>query len=294
MSCRCTFCGSLLSGGEVRLGHRLACCQGCGSILCLDEVSEEVLASLYSDPRYYSGGLGPYGYNGDFATHDAVKRPLWEERLDAIAALAQGRRLLEIGPGRGGFARLAAASGWDVLAVDLFPGGPLPVPVVPSIEDAARTGAFDVVCLFDVIEHLADPLVILSQLPSLLAPGGCVAIAAPNAGGGSFRSLGFDWSELKPPEHLSVPSHRGMEAVLKRAGLELVGTVGHFAQTWHAPWVMKRLLEAPQGKQPAARARHFGLRVVNLITHRVRIRLPHPPPERQDYVTWMARPLGAA
>lgn len=286
----CPFCGDRLTGERVRFGYRMGCCQACGSVACLDEVPDEVVAALYGDPGYYSGGCAPYGYDGDVRHYDAQKTPVWQERLAAIAALQRGRRLLEVGPGTGGFARLASASGWDVMAVDPYPAGELEVPVVPTLELAAATGRFDAVCLFDVIEHLAEPLGLLRQLPPLLVQGGCVAIASPNAGGGSFRSVGFDWWEVRPPEHLSIPSDAGMVAALERSDLQLVRTVGHFTQTWHWPPVMLRLLAPTMTARPLGRGRQLGLRAVDAVTRRLRARLPHPRPERQDYVTWLARP----
>lgn len=284
----CPFCGGALAYGGMRLGYRVGRC-GCGSVVCLDDVDDSVLAGLYGDPGYYEGRCPPYGYDGDFTRSDAHKLPLWEERLRAVDEVASGRRMLEVGPGMGGFARFARSRGWDVTGLDPYPAPELDLPVVESLDVAVRDGPFDAVCLFDVVEHLAEPSALLGQLAGALSTGGCLAIGAPNAGGGSFRALKFDWWEVRPPEHLSVPSHEGIRHLLDRTGFRLVRTIGHFRQTWHWPPVMVGQLRYQHSPGVTGEAARLGLRVANRVLREIRLRLPPPPVHRQDYVTWLAQ-----
>lgn len=285
----CPYCEGEIQEGAVRLGYHMGVCGGCGSVVCLDDVADEVLAALYKDPGYYHGGCHPYGYGGESRRSNERRAPIWSDRLAAIASLTSGRHLLDVGPGMGGFVRFAQARGWHVAAVDAYPANELSAPVVPTIDDAAALGPFDAVCLFDVVEHLADPLALLQGLPELLAGSGCVVIASPNAGGASFRSSGFDWIEVRPPEHLAIPSHVGMEAALERAGLRLVRTVGHLVHTWQWPPIRSRLVDAQSVSGIGAKSSHFGLRALNRMLREVRTRLPYPAPALQDYVTWLAQ-----
>lgn len=285
----CPYCEGELRDGAVRLGYRMGVCATCGSVACMDNVADHVLAALYGDPAYYHGGCSPYGYHGNFARTDEQRRPIWNDRLAAVATMTRGRRLLDVGPGMGGFVRFAEAQGWQVAAVDPYPATELFVPVVTNLEDARALGPFDAVCLFDVVEHLANPVDLLQRIPGLLAPSGCVVIASPNAGGTSFHSSGFDWVEVRPPEHLAIPSHRGIEAALERGGLGLVATVGHFAHTWQWEPIRARLLTASSSSDMSGTAVKFGLRVLGRALREVRTRLSHPRPERQDYVTWLAQ-----
>ncbi len=283
----CPYCDGPLSAGGVRLGYHVGTCRACGSLACLDEVGEDVLAALYGDPGYYTGGCAPYGYDGNFRRNDGQRAPAWERRLSALGALTPGRRLLELGPGKGGFLRLARRRGWDVAAVDPYPAEGLPVPVFPSVEAALGDGPYDAVCLFDVLEHVRRPLLLLEQVRAALAPDGCAAVGLPSVDGPSFRALGTEWCEVKPPEHLSLPSAEGMRRALERSQLAVRGIIGHFRETWL--WEpLRPLLEPPSSHGRSASASHLGARALNRAVREIRTRLPAPPPEGQDYVTWLA------
>ncbi len=282
----CPYCDGALWALGVRLGYRMGRCQGCGSVACLDDVGEDVLAALYGDPGYYSGACRPYGYDAGVDRDDVQRTPAWERRLVAIAELTSGRRLLELGPGRGGFLRLAQARGWEVATVDPYPVADLPGALLPNVEAAAAAGPFDAVCLFDVLEHVLDPRLLLEQVRAVLAPSGCAAIGLPNVDGPSFRSLGLDWCEVKPPEHLSLPSAEGMRRAGARAGLHVVTVIGHFAETWL--WEpLRDSLEPGSSRGAIGAARRFGARVLNRGIRELRTRLPAPPASQQDYVTWL-------
>lgn len=282
----CPYCDGQLSVAGVRLGYRVGRCETCGSVGCLDEIGENVLAALYRDPRYYTGGCPPYGYDGDFERNDVQRAPVWERRLMALADLTSGRRLLELGPGRGGFLKLARRRGWDVVAVDPYPAGDLSAPVFPSVEAAAAAGPFDAVCLFDVLEHVVRPRLLLEEVRAAMATNGCAAIGVPSVDGPSFRAHGTQWCEVKPPEHLSVPSAEGVRRAAEDAGMSVRGVLGHFAETWL--WEpLRPMLDSRMGRGPWVSASRLGARVLNRGAREIRTRLPAPPPERQDYVTWL-------
>src|SRR5207249_4356353 len=54
-------------------------------------------------------------------------------------------------------------------------------------------GPFDAVAMGDVIEHLRDPGAVLDRMAALLAPGGVIWIATPDAGSRVARLLGRHW-----------------------------------------------------------------------------------------------------
>jgi SAM-dependent methyltransferase len=287
----CPYCDGDLSDAGVRLDLRMGTCQSCGSLACIDEVTEDQLASLYGDPGYYSGSCPPYGYDGDFERNDAQRRPVWEQRLRAMGDITPGRRLLELGPGQGGFLRFARGEGWDVAAVDPYPAADLQVVPYANLLEAAREGPFDAVCLFDVLEHVLQPRQLLGDLPSVMAPGGCAAVGMPNLDGPSYRRLGLQWCEVKPPEHLSLPTVTGMRIAVAGAGLTVVGVIGHFAETWL--WErMRSHLDHRRSVGVVGSGKVLGARVVNRGAREVRLRLGIPAPQHQDYVTWLLARAG--
>ena len=80
-------------------------------------------------------------------------------------------------------------------------------------------GAFDVIVLGDVIEHLIDPLAALEHIATLLAPGGVLYMTLPDAGSWIARKLGARWWSVLPT-HLQYFTRHSMRVLLERAGYE--------------------------------------------------------------------------
>ncbi len=78
-------------------------------------------------------------------------------------------------------------------------------------------GAFDVCMLCDVIEHVRDPIRLLTIVRRLLRPGGTLFIATPSLDSWSARMLKGNWMEFKP-EHLFYFDAATMQTALFRAG----------------------------------------------------------------------------
>jgi SAM-dependent methyltransferase len=108
------------------------------------------------------------------------------------------RRVLEIGPGEGWFARAALDAGLEYVAIEASETGAahmrsdgFDVHVATTPPLPPGLGQFDLVYMSHVVEHLASPsavLELLQQVGALLHPGGIVALAYPDA-----RTLGWDF-----------------------------------------------------------------------------------------------------
>ena len=97
------------------------------------------------------------------------------------------------------------------------------VRVVQSVNPAAtlhtlpRDATFDVIALWQVFEHLAEPWAFFATAVERLRPGGVLVIATPNPAALQFRIFGRYWVHLDAPRHLQlVPA-----ATLARRGREL-------------------------------------------------------------------------
>ncbi len=79
---------------------------------------------------------------------------------------------------------------------------------------------FDLITLWDVIEHLPDPHEIMSVIVPMLAPGGRIVIQTP-CFGIIGELLKENWSHLLPVQHINIASFEGMEEFAKRLKLRV-------------------------------------------------------------------------
>jgi 2-polyprenyl-6-hydroxyphenyl methylase/3-demethylubiquinone-9 3-methyltransferase len=116
-------------------------------------------------------------------------------RLDAVRAClgrVDGRRVLDLGCGKGRFAAPLAAAGAEVVGLDrsaaMLAGGA----GLDRVRGSARRlpfagGTFDAAVAIEVFEHLAAVDEVLLELRRVLRPGGIVAIVDKNAGSWNAR-----------------------------------------------------------------------------------------------------------
>ncbi len=83
----------------------------------------------------------------------------------------------------------------------------------------AQPGTFDVVCAFQVLEHVSEPGAFLRQCLQALRPGGLLIVSTPNAAAPVFRHRQdpFDM----PPHHLNHFDAASYRRVAQVLGLEL-------------------------------------------------------------------------
>jgi SAM-dependent methyltransferase len=138
--------------------------------------------------------------------------------------------LVEVGPGFGTFCAVATQSGrfGRVIAVEPTPQLAAAcrsrgVAVVEKrIEDAgAALPQADVLCAFEVIEHLFDPASFLANCARVVAPGGLLVLSCPNG-------LGFDIATLRDKalavdaEHVNLFNPASLGGLVRRSGFEVL------------------------------------------------------------------------
>jgi SAM-dependent methyltransferase len=206
-------------------------CLGCGLSYLFPQPSAEVLGKHY-----------PPGYFETYAT--VVERLVSEgrahqdgyfrrlRRLEAMRGLEarRGRTVLDIGCGCGLFLFNMVASGWRASGLE------------PSEQAVAfatqRLGlgriwrgdttsavfsreCFDLITMWHVLEHVADPLDTLGRLRPWLRADGLLAVCVPNIQSLQARVFGRFWFHLDAPRHLVHYSPTTLEALLRRAGFEI-------------------------------------------------------------------------
>ncbi len=169
-------------------------------------------------------------YRSEFSTHLETYRG----RLKETQKLLTGRpdRVLDIGASLGHFGEAARRFGWDVYVTDVseyavqiardefgLDGFVMGIDNIP-----VRENVFDLVTLYDVLEHSNSPLELLKQVSRVLCAGGWVHLTTPNIRSWQSRLFGKMWTHIRPDEHLIYFSPETMRSALERSGFEVVKT----------------------------------------------------------------------
>ena len=188
----------------------------------------------YASPRYDRAKL--------LERYRSVKDPLYLEESEGrrltfrnhLAALERwtgsgaGRPLLDVGAYTGVFVDVARQAGWQAeglepssWAVDHARACGLPM-IEGTLESAhLPNAAYAVLTMWDVIEHLGDPLHELREAWQVLRPGGYLAVHTMDRGSLFARVMGRRWPWLMEM-HLYYFSTHTLRAILKEAGFEVL------------------------------------------------------------------------
>lgn len=159
----------------------------------------------------------------------AEKLQKW--KLELVQQFARNGRLLEIGPAYGLFSYLAKRAGFDVTAIEMDAGccqflrDVVGINVIQANDAAAQLQhleRFDVIVLWQVIEHIPDPWPVLTAAAERLAPGGILVLDTPNPQAFQFRVLGRYWTHVDAPRHVELIPARLLDDYLVQAGLRPV------------------------------------------------------------------------
>src|SRR5437660_4916537 len=208
-------------------GTLIVKCDDCG--LVRQETRPLAPAAIY-DGDYYATDNPKGGYANYFLDSD-VNRRTFRDRIRAIEQRYGRRgRLLDVGCALGDFLLEAKASGWDVEGVEISAFAAqrarargLRVTAGRLEELDLPAASFDVITLYDAIEHLTDPVATLAAVRRLLVPGGLLHLVTPNVGGVQARLLGRHWYHYKPGEHLFYFAPDTLRTAVERAGLRWRG-----------------------------------------------------------------------
>jgi SAM-dependent methyltransferase len=219
--------GCIVCGGpdefDAALGI-LARCRRCGFVTWRGQTAG--IDDLY-DEHYFSGVDYPDYVGNEAALRRSMRRHLEQMRHYRSPSGA----LLEIGCAYGFFLDEARphfqrVAGVDVAAgpverararfdVEAFAGGFLDLPFEP--------GSFDVICMWDTVEHLPRPDQFVEKARRLLRPGGRLFLTTADIASLNARVRGAGWRQIHPPSHLHYFSRDSMRRLLERTGFRVLG-----------------------------------------------------------------------
>lgn len=200
--------------------HTIVQCRQCGLVYANPRLDRHDILDTYEaveDPLYVEER------EGRVLTFEHHLQPL--ERLTGSPA---GRPLLDVGCYTGVFVEIAARHGWDAWGVEpslwaVERARARGLRVLPGTLEAADLpeAMFDVVTMWDVIEHLPDPRRTLQRVHRLLRPGGLVAVHTIDIESLFARLMGARWPWLMEM-HVYYFSRRTLCDMLGKCGFEVV------------------------------------------------------------------------
>ncbi|MEM4234884.1 MAG: class I SAM-dependent methyltransferase [Candidatus Methanomethylicaceae archaeon] len=194
---------------------------------------------LRQDPRptretisyYYPAEYEPFSIAID-AERSWLRR--WDRRYGikkrqrAIERYCPSGRLLDVGCATGNFLNEMAHSGnWEVEGVEpnlkaaeygqKYFGLTIHIGELTDIDLPQE--AYDVITMWNVFEHLHDPMANLQVIAKLLKPQGWFIFSIPNLESYECQVLGKYWMGWELPRHLYYPTQEQMDIMLQKVGL---------------------------------------------------------------------------
>lgn len=210
--------------------------------------------------RFYPGDYRPHAPRGKRSIR--LPSPFWSRFFGRPCPERRGRldwvgsgRLLDFGCGGGSYLRRMSELGWRVtgmdaseLAVERVRGdlecdvhlGSLPHPDLPP-------GSFDVITMWQSLEHVHRPREVLRAAFELLRPGGKLIAAVPNIDSLPAAWFGEHWIGLDLPRHLTHFTPASLSQMLLAAGFRVRSMRGLVHYHWLQTSALRAVQAGPAG-----------------------------------------------
>ncbi|MEW5894765.1 MAG: class I SAM-dependent methyltransferase [Candidatus Omnitrophota bacterium] len=224
------------SSGDEILIDQLVKCKACGL--------------QYLNPRLRAGLiLTAYSSGSDeiFVSQSEARERTFDQQLKRIERIAKKGRVLDVGTAGGSFLAAARKRGWEVegcepnrwlcewakqnYGLSITPG---------TIFDLnQKNESFDVITLWDVLEHTLDPKSVLTECRRLLKPNGILVINYPDIGSWIARFMGRRWVFLLSV-HLFYFTFETLQKMLRQTGFTVIQRKKHW-QGLELDYILERM-----------------------------------------------------
>ena len=219
---------------------RILRCKDCSFAFKEARSSDRDLATLY---RELDGGVYESESRGRLRTA--------RRHLKIVERFASRGKLLDVGCASGLFLKCASEAGWNVCGIEpaavlarnaeRLLAGSGRVVCASLLEADLAPASFHVITLWDVLEHVNDPISTLRRCFTLLRPGAYLFLNVPDINSLPARLLRSRWPLLLP-EHLSYFTRESLKRCGKLSGLEPVSFLRRPA-SFSLEYVFYRLMQ---------------------------------------------------
>ena len=195
-------------------------CAECGFVWADLSLSPEEWRALYDDHYFFGQEYV------DYVLEEPALRKNFQRNLRWVMSRAASGRLLEIGSAYGFFLDEARRH-FKVEGVEINQKAcaytrehfEVPVHCGDFLAMDFPPNSFDVVVMWDAMEHIPGPHLFVRKIASILKPGGYFFCSTPDMASFLARSQGRHWRQIHPPTHISYFSAVNLGRMLGTAGL---------------------------------------------------------------------------
>jgi 2-polyprenyl-3-methyl-5-hydroxy-6-metoxy-1,4-benzoquinol methylase len=176
-------------------------------------------------------------YAGKTIDFDPITEARYHSILTRIEQHVSPGRILDVGCGMGHFLAVSESRKWQAMGLEMSDSGIKMLERV-KLERGLRfeicggdllrndfaANSFRAVTLFEVLEHLIDPMAVLRKIHTLLEPNGMLYLTTPNFDSLSRYALAGRWRAITE-EHLHLFTPWTMRACLSAAGFRPISLV---------------------------------------------------------------------
>jgi 2-polyprenyl-3-methyl-5-hydroxy-6-metoxy-1,4-benzoquinol methylase len=207
----------------------------------------------YTNPRPTESTIGRF-YPPDYRPHSPrgkrairLPSPFWSQLFGRPCPERRGRlprigggRLLDFGCGGGSYLRRMSQLGWRVTGLDSSRRAVEKVREELACDVHLGTlphgdlspGSFDVVTMWQSLEHVHRPMEVLRGAYEVLRPGGLIVVAVPNIAGLPAGWFAENWFGLDLPRHLTHFTPATLSDMLLVAGFRVRSMRGLVHYHW--------------------------------------------------------------
>ena len=203
-------------------------CLGCGSVYQYPRPTEGKMTDFYpADYQQYTAGVHTERRLARFFRRYGLRK-----RCQFVMRYVTHGRLLDVGCATGDFlSEMQLQPEWQVVGIEpghtavVYAKQEVGVDAVEGVLNEAPFAkqSFAAITMWDVLEHVYNPRMVIQQAANLLRPGGILVVNHPNLDSIDRRIFGDLWLGYELPRHLYLFPANLLSRLMAEEGLDEIG-----------------------------------------------------------------------